>query len=124
MMTSGRWLSARTVRSGSGLGAAWRGSTRTAAGRPTARPTPMAACRTISSSRGARRGRSLWIGTDDGGLARLDKDGHWQTYSRANTKGTTGPRRPGVGARPGRLPLGRNRGGGLARLDKNGRWRT
>ena len=29
---------------------------------------------------------SLWIGTF-GGLARLDKDGHWQTYSKANTNG-------------------------------------
>ena len=32
------------------------------------------------------RGSSLWAGTS-GGLARLDKDGHWQTYTRANTNG-------------------------------------
>jgi hypothetical protein len=24
---------------------------------------------------------SLWAGTLNGGLARLDKDGHWQTYN-------------------------------------------
>ena len=29
---------------------------------------------------------SLWAGTF-GGLARLDKDGHWQTYSKASTNG-------------------------------------
>jgi ligand-binding sensor domain-containing protein len=29
---------------------------------------------------------SLWAGTG-GGLARLDKDGHWQTYSKASTQG-------------------------------------
>src|SRR5271155_2376596 len=29
----------------------------------------------------------LWAGTDGGGLARLDKDGHWQTYNTASTKG-------------------------------------
>jgi hypothetical protein len=30
---------------------------------------------------------SLWAGTDGGGLARLDKEGHWQTYSKASTQG-------------------------------------
>jgi hypothetical protein len=30
---------------------------------------------------------SLWAGTFGGGLARLDKDGHWQTYSKASTQG-------------------------------------
>jgi Two component regulator propeller len=29
---------------------------------------------------------ALWVGTD-GGLARLDKDGHWQTYSKTSTQG-------------------------------------
>ena len=29
---------------------------------------------------------ALWAGTD-GGLARLDKEGRWQTYSKASTKG-------------------------------------
>jgi Two component regulator propeller len=29
----------------------------------------------------------LWIGTWGGGLARLDKDGRWQTYNTANTEG-------------------------------------
>ena len=66
---------------------AWRGSTRTATGRPTLRPTPTAACRTIKSEALAfGADGSLWVGTD-GGLARLDKDGHWQTYSEANTDG-------------------------------------
>src|SRR5580700_7889414 len=31
---------------------------------------------------------SVWVGTDGGGLARLDKAGHWQkTYSQASTQG-------------------------------------
>ena len=36
---------------------------------------------------------ALWVGTGgggfrtQGGLARLDKDGHWQTYTKANTNG-------------------------------------
>src|SRR5438477_7333340 len=30
---------------------------------------------------------ALWAGTEGGGLARLDKDGHWQTYSKASTNG-------------------------------------
>ena len=30
---------------------------------------------------------SLWAGTLGGGLARLDKDGRWQTYSKASTNG-------------------------------------
>ena len=30
---------------------------------------------------------ALWVGTDGGGLARLDKNGRWQTYSTAITKG-------------------------------------
>jgi Two component regulator propeller len=29
---------------------------------------------------------ALWIGTFGGGLARLDKDGGWRTYTTANTK--------------------------------------
>ena len=29
----------------------------------------------------------LWIGTSTNGLARLDKDGRWQTYSAASTNG-------------------------------------
>src|ERR1700730_15980661 len=36
-------------------------------------------------------GGALWIGTD-GGLARLDKDGRWQTYSKASTRGHPGDR--------------------------------
>jgi hypothetical protein len=29
----------------------------------------------------------LWAGTFAGGLSRLDRDGHWQTYGQANTNG-------------------------------------
>jgi hypothetical protein len=29
---------------------------------------------------------SLWAGTE-GGLARRDKDGHWQSYTKASTHG-------------------------------------
>ena len=66
---------------------------------------------------------ALWVGTD-GGLARLDKDGSWQTYSRANTGG--GLPDDGVwalaGDTDGALWVGTD--GGLARLDKDGRWQT
>ena len=31
-------------------------------------------------------GGSLWAGTN-GGQARLDKDGHWQTYTQTSTNG-------------------------------------
>jgi ligand-binding sensor domain-containing protein len=58
-------------------------------------------------------------------LARLDKDGRWQTYNKDNTHGglpdnrvialTLGP--------DGSLWAG-TYGGGLARLDKDGRWLT
>jgi ligand-binding sensor domain-containing protein len=30
---------------------------------------------------------ALWVGTDGGGLARLDKNGHWQNYTYASTYG-------------------------------------
>ena len=67
---------------------------------------------------------SLWVGTD-GGLARLDKDGRWQTYSEASTQG--GLPDDSVVA----LALGVDGSvwagtwsGGLARLDKDGYWQT
>ena len=60
-----------------------------------------------------------------GGLARLDKDGHWQTYSKASTQG--GLPDDDVPA----LALGADDAlwvgtwsGGLARLDKDGHWQT
>jgi hypothetical protein len=28
---------------------------------------------------------TLWAGTFAGGLARLDRNGHWQTYNKAST---------------------------------------
>jgi ligand-binding sensor domain-containing protein len=65
----------------------------------------------------------LWIGTHGGGLARLDKDGHWRTYT-ANARGGL----------PANLVLALARGAdgalwigtehGLARRDKDGSWRT
>jgi hypothetical protein len=84
---------------------------------------------------------ALWVGTGTinggtltgGGLARRDKDGHWQTYSKASTQG--GLPDDGVGA----LALGADgalwvgtvtinggilTGGGLTRLDKDGHWQT
>ena len=69
-----------------------------------------AACRAIASRRW-RSARTAPSGPEPGGgLARLDKDGHWQTYSKASTmRRPTRRSRLGVGARPGRLPLGRNR---------------
>jgi ligand-binding sensor domain-containing protein len=68
---------------------------------------------------------ALWIGTNGGGLARLDKDGRWQSYSKANTNGglpndTVRALAPGA---DGALWIG-TVGGGLARLDKDGRWQS
>ena len=65
---------------------------------------------------------ALWVGTG-GGVARLDKDGGWQTYSKANTRGGLPVDRSwrGAGA-DGALWVGT--GGGLARLDKDGGWQT
>ena len=96
-------------------------------GRPlgTARPTPTAACQTTPFARW-RSGPdgSLWAGTVVGGLARLDKDGHWQTYSKVSTNG--GLPSDGVPALAfgpdGSLWVGTN--GGLARLEKDGHWQT
>ena len=68
---------------------------------------------------------ALWIGTYGGGLARLDKDGRWQTYSTANTNGGL-PHDSVLRLAPGAdgaLWIG-TYDGGLARLDKDGRWQT
>jgi hypothetical protein len=73
---------------------------------------------------------STWVGVGggfiptDGGLARLDKDGHWQTYRKVSTNG--GLPNDSVGA----LVLGADDSlwagtkGGLARLDKDGHWQS
>jgi len=66
----------------------------------------------------------LWVGTD-GGLARLDADGHWQTHTKASTNGGL----PNdyvltlALGRDGSLWAG-TLGGGLARLDKDGDWQA
>ena len=105
--------------------AGWPGSTRTASGAPTARTAPMAGCRTDRSRRW-RPARTARSGSEPGGgLARLDKDGGWQTYSKASTKGGLPDDRvwalaPGA---DGALWVGTD-GGGLARLDKDGEWQT
>ena len=59
------------------------------------------------SARTARSGPET-----DGGLARLDKDGHWQTYSEASTNGGLPPSDAvlatlplGSQGHPGPLPL-------------------
>src|SRR5712691_2381248 len=65
---------------------------------------------------------ALWVGTN-GGLARLDKDGHWQSYE-VNTNGGL----PDVDVNAlvlspdGTLWVGT--AGGLARLDEDGHWQT
>jgi ligand-binding sensor domain-containing protein len=65
---------------------------------------------------------SLWVGTA-GGLARLDKEGHWQTYTMATSNGgLPDDRVQAVVASDGVLWAGTQHG--LARLDKNGRWQT
>jgi ligand-binding sensor domain-containing protein/integrase len=75
---------------------------------------------------------SLWVGTrvtydesSRGGLARLDREGRWQSYTRANTNG--GLPDDDIGA----LALGQDGslwaetyGAGLARLDREGRWQS
>ena len=65
---------------------------------------------------------SLWAGTLGGGLARRDKDGHWQTYSKAGTQGglpSDDVLALALGA-DGSVWAGTD--GGLARLDKDGHW--
>ena len=66
---------------------------------------------------------SLGVGTY-GGLARLDKDGRWQSYNQASAPGGLPDdtvRALALGA-DGSLWAGTF--GGLARLDKDGRWQT
>jgi ligand-binding sensor domain-containing protein len=60
-----------------------------------------------------------------GGLARLDQDGHWHTYTQATTNGGLPDKlvltlAPGA---DGSLWVG-TFFGGLARLDKEGHWQT
>ena len=67
---------------------------------------------------------ALWVGTE-GGLARLDKEGRWQSYSKASTQG--GLPADSVlalaGGADGALWVGTD-SDGLARLDKEGRWQS
>ena len=51
---------------------------------------------------------ALWVGTGGGGLARLDKDGRWQTYSKAKTQGGLPDDSVLALARRGRRAVGRN----------------
>jgi ligand-binding sensor domain-containing protein len=67
---------------------------------------------------------TLWIGTHGGGLARIDKDGHWQTYTAENTKGGL-PYDLVLALAPeadGAVWIGTEQG--LARIDKDGHWKT
>jgi hypothetical protein len=67
---------------------------------------------------------SLWASAYGGGLVRLDKDGHWQTYSKASTQGglpSDNVYALALGA-DGSLWAGTY--SGLARLEKDGRWQT
>jgi ligand-binding sensor domain-containing protein len=68
---------------------------------------------------------SLWVGTDGGGLAQLDRDGRWQTYSKASTNGgLPNDRVLGVALGAGESVWAGTLGGGLARLDNDGHWQT
>jgi hypothetical protein len=67
---------------------------------------------------------SLWAGTFAGGLARLDKDGHWQTYSKANTNGGLPVDQVWTLVLGPDSSLWVGTSGGLARLDKDGHWQT
>jgi hypothetical protein len=62
--------------------------------------------------------------TADGGLARLDKDGAWQTYSTANTKLPVDIIQALAVGADGALWIRSNNGGGLARIEKEGRLQT
>ena len=60
----------------------------------------------------------------ESGLSRLDKDGHWQNYNKANTNGdlpNNGINALAVGT-DGTLWVGTS--SGLVRFDKNKRWQT
>jgi hypothetical protein len=69
------------------------------------------------------RDGALWAGTP-AGLARLDNDGRWLTYSKASTHGgLPDDRVEALAVGPdGALWVGTN--GGLARLNKDGQWQT
>src|SRR5204862_417220 len=66
---------------------------------------------------------TLWVGTERG-LARLNKDGQWQSYTKASTKdGLPDDHVPALALdTDGALWVGT--GGGLARFDKDGQWRN
>ena len=77
----------------------------------------------IASGRWHLRTVRLWVGTE-GGLARRDKDGHWQTYGTSTQVGLAGLPDDSVWS----LALGADGSlwagteGGLARLDQDGYW--
>jgi ligand-binding sensor domain-containing protein len=67
---------------------------------------------------------TLWVGTVNSGLARLDREGRWQSYTRANTGGglpSDNIRALALG-QDGTLWVGTD--GGLARVDREGRWQS
>ena len=86
----------------------------------------MPVCRTIVSWRWrSARTASLWAGTYGGGLARLDKDGHWQTYNKASTNaGLPDDYVSALAFGPDGSLWAGTEGGGLARIDKDGPWQT
>jgi ligand-binding sensor domain-containing protein len=66
---------------------------------------------------------TLWVGTADG-LARVDRNGHWQTYTKTNTNGgfpDDDVHAVSAGS-DGVLWVGTAHG--LARRDRDGRWQT
>jgi ligand-binding sensor domain-containing protein len=68
---------------------------------------------------------TVWVGGSNGGVSRLDGDGHWQAYSDASTQGglpNASISALAIGAN-GELWIG-TFAKGLTRLDKSGKWRT
>jgi ligand-binding sensor domain-containing protein len=65
---------------------------------------------------------AIWVGTLGGGLARFD-NGHWQTYTTANTKGGL-PSNFITALAPGSDGIWVGTNVGLARLDKDDGWQT
>lgn len=63
---------------------------------------------------------TLWVGTAGGGVARLDKEGGWQSYSKSSTQGGLPDDNVSAlaGGADGALWVGTERG--LARLNREG----
>ena len=102
------------------------GPIRRATGRRIPRPTPTVACPVILSMR-LRRAPTAPSGSQPLVAAGepLNKDGHWQTYTKANTNGgLPDDSVQALAQSPDGALWVATLGGGLGRLDKEGHWQT